>query len=370
MKATTEQSDNKVNSIEQTVAKSNVRVNITRQAEEFLYSLKQKPKTMNIATLAAKEWMFEYGLLNYLKHSTLLDSHPELKFISAEKDKSIAMASFVNMPDNATVLKGLFSDIFDSPYKKSKAGFSCLTDNPKDKNKNQYGIVWADYCSFANTELLEDFVRVAENNMKKGLIYLTFCLSERRGAHKASLKDLRQYTKADNISDATADAIKVFAKRIKGKKIEKVFEVIYGGGSTSGTAMVTIGFSVNLPKGSVKPLFFDDSEWKSEERIKRQQVVSARLRHFGGWKLKKVGRPLVKKTVNPRRLAKRLKTDQEKKAWVKVKRKISIRADRGWTSKEIYSDLEHILAPMGKTQQAVSSVLAWRSPKLAKKKVK
>lgn len=373
---TTTNHDNKVKSIEQTVAKSNVRTNIHRQIEEYLYSLETPLESINLATLAAKEWLFEYGLLNCLNHSLILPQAPEVNFVSAEKDKATAMASFVNMPQNATVLKGQFSDIFNSPWKTSKAGFSYLTDDEKDRTEKaskQYHVVWADYCCYATTELLKDFKYVVENNISQGMVYLTFCLSKRRGADKKSLKDLKKYSNSTSIEDVTADAIKTFAKSIKGKRVKKIFEVVYGGGSTSGTSMVTVGYGVNLPKDSVTPIMFDDSEWKSsEDRARRHQVVHTRLKNFGGWTVKSSGRKksTYKSKANPELIAKRLKNKENQKKWEKVKKKILVRANRGWESDKIYADLEDILAPMGKTKQSVSSVLAWRSPKLAKKKVK
>ena len=115
----------KVANIEQTVGKNNVRNSVARQTEEYLYYMQEQskcPSVMRIASLAAENWYSEYLLKNYLEHSWLLTNPPELHFISAERSKSVANRSYVNMPDNATVLKGNFSDIFKKPFKTARAG--------------------------------------------------------------------------------------------------------------------------------------------------------------------------------------------------------------------------------------------------------
>lgn len=365
--------NNKIDSIEQTVAKNNIRNNIARQFEQYISTLKKVPQIMNVASLAAKEWMFEYGLLNTLRHSFILKNIPELHFISAEKEKKIATKSFENMPINATVLHGMFSDIFQSPYKTAKVGWSYLTEAIKDyQSPIQYSLIWADYCSYANVRLLEDFVNAVEHNITEGLIYITFCLSEKHGAHKKSLKALKKYSKSngEDICKVTSDAIKYFAKQIKGKKVEKVFEVIYGGGSTLGTSMVTVGFSVNLYAKNIKPLFFDDTEWKPEDKLKRQMVVYNHLSKHGGWKEKRIGRPRKTYQPNPKTIARRKENQERKNAWDKLRKKIIIRVNRGWEDSKIYNDLREQLDKINKKFKSVVSVRAWLSPNLAKKATK
>jgi len=344
----------KVVSIEQTVAKNNVRNSIGKQVKEYAYAYRMA--IMEVATLAAENWIFEYGLLNNLKHSNILQKPPKLHFISAEKEKKTALASYINMPDNATVLKGLFSDIFKSPFRKSKAGFSYMTDNPKDIQKTNYNLVWADYCSYATTQLLNDFIYVVENHMNQGIIYLTFCLSEKRGAHKKSLKDLSKYSKSKDIAEATADAIKVFAKKIKGKKIRKVFEVIYGGGKTSGTSMVTIGFSVNIKANAITELYFDDSEWKSKDRLKRQSVVHNRLKKVGGWNVKKSGRrkstkTRVKKTVEDIRLNGAVERWESKWSNLTMEKKTAIADKYGVTIRQFACKVAHKHGKLAKAKK-------------------
>ena len=191
------------------------------------------------------------------------------------------------MPDNATVLKGNFSDIFNKPFKTARAGYSYLTSNESTTMMRKYGLVWADYCCYTSVELLNDLVHVIKHNIDKGLIYVTFCISATRGNDIQTIKKLRKYSSSSDIYQATISSLNHFLRKIKNKKVRKVFEVVYGGGGRQSTTMITIGYSVNLPTTAVTPISFDDSEWKSKDRIKRQCVVSNRLSKLRGWQEKK-----------------------------------------------------------------------------------
>ena len=379
-KTTKTTKDKKTESIENSVAKCNIRSNISRQIEDYL-SKREKQKSplgiLRVASLAAETWLFENSLKNNLEHSLILKNAPEMRFISAERKKQVANQSYINMPlKNATVVHGVFSDIFTRPFKTSLAGYSYFTTRAGDETiYRTYDLVWADYCCYASTELLNDFVHVAQNNIDKGFIYLTFCISKKRGKDRSVVKDLKRYSKrkTDDIIFLTVNAITHFAKKIKGKKLNKVFEVIYGGGSTLGTTMVTVGYSVGLPENIIKPLFFDDSEWMSADvRKKRQCIVSSRLNKHGGWNCKKVGRPKKGYTskVSKKTLIKRLEAERNRLIWESLRLRISLGYDKGQTTNEIYNKLKKELTEQGLTKCSVSSVKSWRSPKLAKKKVK
>lgn len=287
----------KAANIENTVGKNNIRSNISRQFEQALHHLEQKGQSssvVDIATLAAKEWFTENLIMNDIRNSLVLQNPPTLHFISAEKDKTVACDSYINMPPkNASVLYGSFSDIFRLPYRTARAGWSCLDETKTSKTtEKQYALIWGDYCAFASTQLLEDFVHVVTHNMHKGIIYLTFCLGTQHNRHKKSMKDLSKYSKAKDIQDRTIEAVDYFANKIKGKTVHKVLEIVYGGGKRSGTTMLTVGFSVGLPKSAITPLMSDDSDWKSTETKKhRQAVVFNKLVRVNGWKLRHVGRP-------------------------------------------------------------------------------
>jgi len=289
----------KVVNIENTVGKNNVRLGIARHVEQYLYYMQGKekmPAEMRVGTLAAEQWYFEKLLDNCLHHSFLLKNAPKLSFVSAESDKEIAEQSFINMPDNATVLHGSFSDIFTKPYAIAKGGYGYFTGSAKsDTMDYKYGLIWADYCAYPSTKLLTDLEHMITHNIDKGLFYVTYCLSHVHNRHKKAVKDLGKYSKAKDIEQITRDAVDHFIGTIKGKKVKKIFEVIYGGGGKEGTTMITIGFSVNIPAQAITPLSFDDGEWKSDDRQKRQGIVYRRLSKKGGWKLSKKGRPIKRK---------------------------------------------------------------------------
>jgi len=370
MKKTTD-ATKKVRSIEHAVKKNNVRFDIIGQTLQWIAN---KEKTnhpiehIHSATLPADKGYFENALHHSLNTNPFLTNRPSISFDCAEKVKTIAIKAMRALPENSYVLNGSYKDLFKKNLVRKAGG--AFTGVGKVTKPNTVNFAWADYCCPANMELTNDFVDMVINNIESGLAYVTFCGHSRgAGGRKTIAKKFAKYaTDKDSslalqINNGVIEAIIAKLKK-SNKKVELVYNVIYGGGQHGNTTMMTIGFAVNLPKHSIT-LIEDYRQGQSDNygKVYRMSTVLSGMR---GWKIKdrkKHGRRKGRKgyKLSPERIA---ELHNIKKAKDNTRRKIAKRYAKGMDSKTIAKEL-------GLSTMQVGSIIAWLNPngKLAKKKV-
>ncbi|MGI9569276.1 MAG: hypothetical protein ACR2PH_05955, partial [Desulfobulbia bacterium] len=274
--------------------------------------------------------------------------------------RSVALKALMNLPENANILKGDFSDLFNKNLIRKKN--SLLFAKGEAKTPNKYNFVWADYCCPVRRILVDNLIDVINNNVDKGIVYVTFCGSTReKGGRKNLLNDLGvKSNKVDSkdMPDVLAKHISKMVVNSSKKRVHNVYSVVYGGGRTGQTTMITLGFSVNLSKDAITVI--------SENRQGRdgnRYATYYKMKKTKGWgekEGKKRGRKRKKKTS-----AELVKAQKEK---VALRKKVEVRMKRDWTSAKIAQDLNKVYG-YDLTASQVSSIKAWLNPnaKLAKK---
>lgn len=348
----------KVQNIENTVKKSNIRLDIISQATQWLVfqsKVKKPIEELKGATLSGDKAYFEGACFHHLTTSPFLKHKPRVSFDCAEKkSRKIALKAMTSLPINSHMYYGDYNDLFKKEFvRKDGAMFA---KSGKATNPNIYNFVWADYCCPASKKLVKEFINTINNNVNTGVVYLTFCGHTRAEGGRKTL--VRQFADVETTEDANITR-KLNAKIIKAiknevcKDVKLIYNVIYGGGQHGTTTMMTIGFSVNLPKNVIVPIAdYRQGKTQDEWRIYRMaNSLSAR----NGWKLKE-----RKKTGRKRKSWRSVERIAEMKAEIKrknkLRKKIRTRLNRGWNSVRIADDLKI-------PTRVVGAMRSWINPK-------
>lgn len=282
---TAKATDKKINSIEQTPEKAKVRTDInTLVLQLLLYreSNNNPLKIVDVLSLAAEEWYFEHGLSNAIKNNPFLNKKPEFTFSSVEMKLRTAAKSLLNMPVNATLVGDCTLDKYlkyETLYRKNGHGEINLS-MPRTSPIN-FDLIWADYCISANVAMLEGYVLMMKNNVKfleEGLVGITINLHARPQNDKAYAKRFKQYSNKKTPYEAIKDTIAKMLKIHKVNNVNLIYDVVYAGGESKHSTMLTLFYSVNVPKKVIKPIVENRRDFDRDLKMSRYQLASRIIR--------------------------------------------------------------------------------------------
>jgi len=329
-------------SIENSVEKNKVRQDIIMQVKECMAY--QKIKTATLLTLPAEHSYFEHGLVHAFNRANLKTN---LNFYGVELAKKIVPKAFKNMPANS-VLAGYckLEDFLKYEANIQKSGFATLT-NVQRVNPFMFDFGWFDYCGFATLENMSHFVNCINNNIRKGLIAVTFDLSTRHMSQKEYSKIFSGYKKGMNLHEAIVATLK---KMIDGKA-NLVNETEYGGGTHGRTTMLTLVYSVNIPKGIITTINENFRDGKAEITYKRNNIYQ-KLKYNATHHMSKKARVMkIKKvkTITPEEIRVKAAVARWEKVWCMLSKVKKLR----------------VATKYGKNLMQFSSMIAWHHGKLA-----
>jgi len=356
--ASTVLAETKVKSIENSVPKNRIRSELAGQiCDAVKLGNSKDPNRLTMlcgASLPASHWHFE-GLV---KSRLEMETYANVKFDGAEMNPEICLESIRNMPENASIACCSFNDLLTKPIYRNKSGVGLLCEEGAkvSAEMRRYDFIWADYCCPANLELIQDTANHIANCISEtgGFYYATFSLNTRtQGSRREVAKQLNKISKSkmpknksdmEILHDAVENAIMFFLKQNRvSTKVDKVYDVIYGGGETGQTKMMTIGFACFLPKGITKPIIENRSDAISELKRKRYQTaLRFKTKGFDIIRVKEV----VVKTGKP--------TGRRGRPATSLSHKVRSRLDQGW-------DTERIAKYYKVTNGQVGSIKAWHN---------
>lgn len=240
----------KIKSIEMSAAKNRIRIEIANQVTCFASKL-TIPEQFKGLTLPAESWFFENILKDMFEKQIGTN---KLTIDGVEQDYKVALKSLVNMPEGFHLAKCSFDEFIKFKSKPSKSGVNYMTKEPS-KEGPDYDFVWADYCSNAHHNDIDQLVNIAQNHMPfGGLLYATFCVKSRaKGnnyieyAKRFRSKKYRVNTKNNDsteVTKAVTEFINQELNKIPEKTAKMIYNVLYHGGHSCRTPMVTVGFLI------------------------------------------------------------------------------------------------------------------------------
>ena len=334
----------KNDSIENSPEKNKVRQDIIMQFKKCM--MYQKIKNARLLTLPAKKAYFETALV----HSFKRDEVPvNLDFIGVEMDMEIAPETFKNMPANSMVAGNCtIEDFLKYEHQATKSGAIGLT-NVERTSPLLFDLIWLDYCGWVTEESMNHFVKCILENVKQGYIAVTWDLSTRHMKPEEYAKTFKGYKKGMSLREAIIATIELKLKAIS-KVVSLVYNVEYGGGDIGRTTMLTLGYSVNIPKKVVTPIEENFRDGKAEVKMARAGMIH-KFKKTGKWevgfkdspvrvaKVKgSVGRPKLYANAEERRII--LAVAKWAKKWKAIKnrtKKVNIAKRYGMTINQFAS---------------------------------
>ena len=266
--------NDKTKSIETSPEKASIRNDIVSQNLQNLVRMEKLGKhisTINGLTLPAKKWFFEHNFINHIGNAFFLANKPQVHFYGVEKEAKFIDQTFKNMPQSCHIVKGMLHEFIDNEVQFKTNGVGQILDTPR-RVPIIFDFYWADYCLTPNMKNIEQFVQVLNNNIKHGLAYITFSLNL-RGRKEGFQNEFSCYDKNKLI--AVVNAInRCISKNVKGKKVNLTYKVLYAGGESERTPMITIGFSVGIPANAIRVIDEDRMTKKRELKSHRANFVN------------------------------------------------------------------------------------------------
>jgi len=335
----------KIKSIENSVPKNRIRSEIAGQVSKAVRvgnsSNPKHPTTLHCASLPAHRWHGEGLIQSRLK----VETHANVFFDGAEMDKDICFESIRNMPENATIACCTFDELLTKPIYRNKSGIGSICEENAHEfaEIRQYDFAFADYCCNPTFQLLEDTASHIAHALKStgGLYYGTWSLNTRQAGtriqvskklcKKAGIKVPKGKTDLEILHNSVEAVIRHLLKKYKvNNKVEKIYDVIYGGGNKGNTKMMTIGYACYLPKGILNPIVENRSDAIVDLKRKRYQTM---LRcQAKGFKIIKVKDIKVKKIKKYKKLKSKRSVGRP---IMKMSTKVRNRLDAGWSDEHI-----------------------------------
>ena len=289
MKEATSQ-EKAVKSIEQTVEKAKVRQEINGLVQQWTYHRERKGnsiKNINCLTLPSKDWFYENGLVTALNGAFFLNEKPEIFFNGVEWDKVTAIKSFYNMPNNARLVGCCsFEDYLKYQVRFNRQGLGVVDRDSERTVQELFDFIWADYCGEATLKNIEDFAVMARDNIKEGLIAVTYKLNSRAVTKKGYIKRFKKYCKGDDLTEVVKKSINILLKKYK-VNANMVYCVTYAGGEHGHSTMLTLVYSINVPKSAIIPIEENRRDMFSDARKAKYQIFN-KLMNSHGWKVNRI----------------------------------------------------------------------------------
>ena len=278
--------NDKIDSIEVNVEKSNRRAEICNQAVQWLNSNKSVD-TLRCATLPAKHYLFEHLLNNTVQNSPFLNKPVNVLFFCAEHDLEVLADGLKYKPSNAIVAHATFEsmlacgivegEVESKLMEKHVAVVEGWVSEKGGATKIEPNFVWGDYCSQPSKEKIHESVTLAlSKKNQEGLYYFTFTSNHFPGGKESIPKSLGVKTSKHNpLQGGVEFAIeREFRNALpKNMPFSKIYSVHYSGGTRS--QMVTVGFMVG--KGDVKTIranyFNEEIQKERQEKHRRMKEI-------------------------------------------------------------------------------------------------
>ena len=235
---------------------------------------KQINRPLVVIDLPAEKWIFTRGLF-----AALGKNIKEIHGLENSPNKKIYEAVFQNMPKPNKVM--LWKDNVSEFIVRHAQNFevnSVWADycgNPAEYNKNRHKNKY----SYRDIDAFVSFVAA---QTKPALYYLTFSIM---GAHITGGKEALMEALAPNAKDMPSAILTKINQKLwlagVNDKVQRILKVVYRGGSSNTSHMITIGFAINFkPNQNFTTV---DENWigdlnKKEKKIKaklaKQKIVT------------------------------------------------------------------------------------------------
>lgn len=349
MQETTKTAVEKNENIENSVAKGNVRTDVGTQKQEVVNYLKMAEVTA--LGLPATEAYEENNFYHRMKRS---GSNTKINFVGIEKSSEVTPKAYRNMPPNSKFCNSTIADFLIYKTIDKKDGYLIPTKEERE-SRFMFELGWFDYCGIPTNKNMEHLVDTMIHNIEAGYMAVTFDLSTRHMKPDEYAKELCGYSKGLTLEQTVVKSIeKIIKKANTNKNIDLVLKDIYGGGAIGVSTMITLGYTINIPKGVVKPI-------SENMRIERNETKMIRANTY--YKLKngieifapqgdkkdvikingKRGRPQIYANAEERRLKKAVEK------WSKKWHLFKNRRERK----------ENIAKRYGKSLREFGSMIAW-----------
>jgi len=360
--------ESNVADIEQNSEKSRIRNIMVLQRLQFVASLKPCKDgyiPYREATLPASSWYNEEIAQDAIRFR--FGDKVRVRFDGIEKNEKIFHMAIHNLPENCTMVQGLWEDLFDKEIQYKSTGIGMTLNEPPTINP-LYDWIFHDLCQSATKEVLKSAARIISRNMKeKGVYFATCYFGGRMGRVKGGVdriaKNLRNLSgiKSDNYGEIMAAGIEKYLQWYGWKgNIRIIHNVTYSGGKKGSSTMVTLGLGINLPESLITPVI--------ENRQVQNQIRKAELNnHY--YATKKNGVEALFNDGRGRPKGKGKKVKLIDKQQVKIWRKIYKRWAKGLDSKTIAKQLGLELQSVGSTIAHLSPVFAAKAKGIRKQLV-
>jgi len=274
--------------------KQAVRDDIISQVMKF--ATKAQAKSLRVFSLPGELCLFEQHLAERCRASGI-----NLTMVCAEEKRTIFNQTRLNLPgegsvEHAPMEKTIYRTIFNGENKK-------------------FNIIWADFCGALTDKDIDDSADHVKHVLSSpGIYYLTAWIFGRgvgkkgvlnliRGRGSRSAESSEQPVTNQMVRDALEKSF-VSKLRKKGVRVRKVYEVIYPGGGTEHTTMVTVGYmkgalvsDPGIPKLIAEDRQTDIKKVKSlPDRIKKHDGVSTQDQVFAMFR-RQIGNEAIMRTT-------------------------------------------------------------------------
>jgi hypothetical protein len=313
------------------------------------------------ATLCGMTCEFEHQLINRLKSDGTVgsvieddDIVIECAELSTNTDKNTGKNVFIEAARNlpifyCTLTPCGFDDLLTHEIHFGRGRhIGTLVKNTNEMKA--YNFLWPDYCQTPNRHRLEQAAIHVKKSLQRGLYFITFSLTGRQHGQESIMK--REFMR-----EALEDNLFHYFDKHDVKKVRKVYDVVYSGGK--GTTMITMGFSIDVPKKAITPIEANYQITENERKAVTNQI-GYKLKHDG---IKKYLPKTMKQIEALTKKAKKAKKGKRGRKKMALLDKVLSRRAKGMTKEEIAKDL-------GITLHQVGSTLAHTAGLLYQKKLK
>jgi len=261
--------------IEENALKQEVREDILEQIGHLVPN--GRYSKLDVFTLPGEQCILENMIADQYAESKVI-----LNINCAENDPKKIVAVRSNLPKQASVDLGDVDDVICKSIRTGKG--------------REYDIIWIDYCCAANPILISRIAKYFQLCLKPiGLIYVTFYIRGDRHKDvggKSGLARLAQsgtilptpnckLPRAMNNKELKCVILREIQKSFNASniKLNKIYDVIYGGGSRQAIPMVTLGFSKGIRKQDAnyfRPICQD--RIARERSVKRKRTLKKRAK--------------------------------------------------------------------------------------------
>lgn len=282
--------DDKINSLENTPAKREIRNDLCGQTLQYIKQ--NNIKNFVGVSLPAKDYLFETDLEYRIKNNFgYLKNIPSVQFHCAETEVQTMRRGLKNRPSFCTVSNLNIEELIRLPINFSKEKIGKVQKGFEDDNESDdfkfmdccgqpteenfvgnYNFLWADYCQRPTRKVLDTMIESLQfQDERKGLYYFTFSLAHKKINH--IIRELNYSPRNTTIDKALE---KYIAKSFKTHLYETpklIYSVVYTGGKNS--PMITLGFCIGV--NNITTIIDNRKERQSKLKSKNNSLFNKTL---------------------------------------------------------------------------------------------